>query len=244
MATVVLDGGQSSSAIGGQTIDYIVSLVLQEVSGAPDGLVRSKLQLAMREFYDKSTGWREVVGPYVVSNNMDEIDLNPVDQNSSVQYVHSAYMVGLETPGQKTPLNVSTRFIQGTDRGDPRAFFMLTPSKIQLYPVPNRSLGRVLYAYCTLIPTAGAIILPDIAFSHHIDALMAGTFFRLYSMPKKPWTSQDLAANYHRLFRREILLARDFANRGYGSADTPFRFPSFANSPGQQTMGGGTQAVA
>lgn len=242
MATVVLDGGQSSIAIGGQTIDYITTLLLQEVSGAPDGLVRSKLQLAMREFYSMSTGWREVVGPYVVATNIDELDLNPVDQNSSVQYVHNAYLVGVETPGQKTPLSVSTRFIQGPDVGDPRAFFMLTPSKMQLYPVPNRTLGRVLYAYCTLIPTAGAIILPDIAFTHHLDGLMAGAFQRLYGMPKKPWSDKELAASYNKKFRREILLARDFANRGYGSADTPFRFPTFANSPGQQTNGGGVQA--
>lgn len=242
MATVTLDGGQSSSAIGGQTIDYITKLVLQEVHGAPDGLVRSKLQLTLRDFYTRSTGWREVVGPYVVTLGIDELPLNPVDQNSSVQFVHAAYLVGVDAPGQKTPLSVSTRFIQGPDRSDPRAFFMLTPSTMQLYPVPNRTLGRVLYAYCTLIPTAGAIILPDISFTHHLDALMAGTFDRLYSMPKKPWSNAELAKKYGNTYRRELLVWRDFANRGNGSADTPFRFPSFANSPGQQTMGGGTQA--
>lgn len=242
MASVTLDGGQSSSAIGGQTIDYITKLLLQELQGAPDGLVRSKLQLTMREFYTRSTAWREVVGPYVITNNMDEIDLNPVDQNSSVQFVLGAWLLGIEQPGQKTPLSVSTRLIVGTDRGQPRAFFTLTPSKLQIYPVPAQTYGRVFYAYCALIPTAGAIILPDVAFTHHLDALMSGTFFRMYSMPKKPWSDKDMASYHERKYRQEINVWRDFAIRGQGPADMPVRIPCFANVPGQQLVGGGVTA--
>lgn len=242
MASVTLDGGQSSAAIGGQTLEYIVNLLLQELQGAPDGLVRSKLQLTMRDFYTKSTAWREVVGPYTVVLNGDEVDLNPVDQNSSVQFVLAAWLLGIEQPGQKTPLAVSTRLIVGADRGQPRAYFMLTPSKMQLYPVPDRAFGRVLFAYSALIPTAGAIILPDIAFTHHLDALMSGTFYRMYAMPKKPWTDKDLATFHERKYRQEINVWRDFAIRGQSSADVPFRYPTFANVPGQQLVGGGVQA--
>jgi hypothetical protein len=242
MASVTLDGGQSSSAIGGQTIDYITNLLLQELSGAPDGLVRSKLQLTMREFYTKSTGWRQVVGPYILATNIEEFDLNPVDQNSSVQFVHAAWLLGIEQPGQKTPLQVSTRLIQGTDRGQPRAFFCMSPSRLQVFPVPNQNYGRVFYAYCTLIPTAGAIVLPDIAFTHHLDALMSGVMYRMCSMTKKPWSDKDLAAAHFKNYTREINVWKDFALRGQGPADMPFRFPSFANAPGMQLVGGGVAA--
>lgn len=242
MASVTLDGGQSSSAIGGQTVDYIVNLLLQELQGAPDGLVRSKLQLVMREFYTKSTGWRDTVGPYVIARSIDEFDLNPVDQNSSVQFVHAAWLLGVTQVGQRTPLSVSQRMFQDVQTGQPRVFFTMTPSKLQIWPIPERTYGRVFYAYCTLIPTAGATILPDISFTHHLDALMSGTFARMYAMPKKPWTDKDLAAWHNRKYIQEIATWRDFAIRAQGPGDTPFRFPSFANSPGQQLTGGGVVA--
>jgi hypothetical protein len=242
VASVTLDGGQSSSAIGGQTIDYIVTLILQEMNGVPDGLARSKLQLVMREFYTRSTGWRETVGPYVVAANIDEFDLNPVDQNSSVQFVHAAWLLGITAPGQRAPRQVSQRLSQDTQTGTPRVFFTMSPSKLQLAPIPDRTYGRVFYAYCTLIPTAGATVLPDISFTHHLDALMSGTMARLYSMPKKPWSDKELASYHDRKYRQEITIWRDFALRAQGPGDMPFRFPSFANSPGQQLRGGGVVA--
>lgn len=235
MPIVTLDGGQSSVALGGQTMDYVAQLVAQQIQGAPDTLIQTQLQQVAREFYTKSTGWRDNVGPYNIATGRDVINLNPVDQNSRIQFVLGAYTLksASETP---TILRPMTRKPVGTTPNTPVAYFMQAPDVLQLFPIPSATLGKILYVYASIIPTPNANLLPDISFTQHLDALLWGTMARLYRMPKKSWTDKDGAMMYEKKYRQEILMARDIANRGYGPSDTPVQFPPFAGRAGSQVL--------
>lgn len=235
MPIVTLDGGQSSVALGGQTMDYVAQLVAQQIQGAPDPLIASQLQLVAREFYTKSTSWRDTVGPYNIQTGKDVIDLNPVDQNTQVQFVLGAFTL-LSSAQSPTPLVPTTRKPYGGSPNLSVAYYMQQPSVMQLYPVPSTSLGKVLYVYAALIPSQNANLLPDISYTQHVDALLWGTFARLYRMSKKSWSDKDLAMLYEKKYRQEILMARDIANRGYGPSDTGVRFPPFAGRAGSQVI--------
>ena len=50
MAVVTLDGGASSSQLGGQTISYVQQLVAQTVNGAPDTLITTHLLRVLNDF--------------------------------------------------------------------------------------------------------------------------------------------------------------------------------------------------
>lgn len=235
MAIVTLDGGQSGVALGGQTLDYVQQLVAQQVQGAPDTLIAAQLQLVAREFYTKSTAWRDNVGPYNIATGRDLIDLNPVDQNTRLQFVLGAYIL-LSANQRPQALVPTNRKPVGGPPNIPGSFFMDKIDRLQLYPIPNSTLGKVLYVYACLVPTPNANLLPDISYTHHVDALLWGTLARLYMMPKKSWSNQALSMEYQKKFRQEILMARDIANRGYGPADTGVRFPSFAGRAGSQVL--------
>jgi hypothetical protein len=234
MAIVTLDGvGQSSTAIAGQSTTYIVDKILTRSPAIPDSLVNSELQDVLRHFYTMSTGWRDVVGPYQVIGGQggpqNPIQLNPLGQYAQVQFVLNAWLYpsinGAQFPQQ---LIGSARLLVGPDVAPPSRFFMIRPDQMQLYPVPDKSYGPTLYAYAVLIPVVNTTNLPTIAVTQHLDALMWGTMARLYRMKGKPWSDPTLAGDYEMLYRKEILLARDQANRAYSGVDTPARFPPFA----------------
>ena len=237
MARVVLDGGQSEIELGGQTLTYIRQQVAIQCPGAPDTLIDAQLQLVAKEFYTKSTGWRQLIGPYSVTENRDIIQLNPVDANSRVQFVLGAYLLLTQTGGP-TPLVPLVRPPSQSSNGSnpPTSYFMQKPDVMQLYPFPSASRGKVLYIYACMAPTAAATVLPDIAYSHHVDGLIWGVLTRMMNMPKKNWTNKELAATYDRKYRQEIMIARDFANRGYGPSDTGMTFPNFAGRSGSQIL--------
>ncbi len=234
MALVTLDGvGQSASAVGGQTTTYIVTKILTRQPAIPDSLVNSELQDVLRHFYTMSTAWREVVGPYNVAQGVgspsNPIQLNPIDQYKQLQYVLSAWLYP-SINGAQFPQRLigSARLLVGPDVAPPSRWFMLRPDRMQLYPVPDKSYGRTLYAYAVLIPVVNTTRLPDIAITQHLDALQWGTMARLLRMKNKPWSDSVGAADYDRLYRMEILKARDEANRAYSGVDTPAMFPPFA----------------
>ena len=235
MAIVTLDGGQSSAALGGQVIPYVEQLVAMQVPGAPDTLISAMLQLVLREFYTKSTAWRDVVGPYGV-NTDPYIQLNPVDQNRQIQFVLQAYMqpfAGADSPMFLFP---QARMPVGGSPSPPSLYFMRSNDVLMLHPYPDKNYGNVLWVYGALIPTTTAAILPNYAYTQHVDALQFGVLARLYAMKKRPWGDKELAAEFSKKFRQEILVARDIANRGMGPSDTPWRFPHFAGRGGSQVL--------
>lgn len=233
MALITLDAGQSEVAINGQSVTYLVQKAIIEVPGAPDTLVESKLQDVLRAFYTDSLAWREVVGPYKIIAGRNEIQLNPVDQYTELKYVLGAYIYS-PTSNTKQYLSPSPRLLVGTDTAPaPNQFYMLQTDVMQVYPIPQTTLGQVLYVYAALAPVINTPRLPSVATTHHFDVLMAGLLARLYRMPRKPWTDAEAARDYEREYKRGMLRFRDEANRGYSTAEAPRRFPSFANNGSQ-----------
>jgi hypothetical protein len=244
MPVVTVDQGQSSVAVAGRTIQYLTALAAQQLPGAPDSLIQSQLYLVLRHFYTESTGWRTTLGPFPVSAGVagQNIYLNPVDQDTQLQYVLQVYLYPAPNTGSNTRqfLQPSTQPVVSNVPGPPSSYFMYTPDQIQIQPLADKSYGNILYVIASLCPTISAINLPDSAFTHYLDDILAGLFARMYRMPDKPWTDVEGARMYEKQYKRGVLTARDFAIRGNSAADVPWVFPSFATS---RTLGANNGGV-
>lgn len=234
-------GGQSSAVINGQSIAYIAQQVLQIMPGAPDGLVNTVLQQVLRDFYYRSAGWVEIIGPYNIVGGRMLVPLNPVDQYAQCHLVKQAFLypdtTGVNRPKYLFPL---TQRRYGHTPAPPAWYSMDKPDLLRLDPVPDQNYGPLLYVKMVLMPVINAGRLPNISVTHHFDGLLMGTLYRLGIMPNKPWTVKEQVTlnEWKRTYGRYILLARDMAERQYGPADAGFLFPRFA--PGSQfPLGGG-----
>jgi hypothetical protein len=244
-------GGQSSAVINGQSLDYISQQVLQQCSGCPDSLAQSVLQNVIRDFYYKSTGWQEIIGPYTILQGVVDQYLNPVDQYSQCHLVLDAFVFPDFTGGQQmrwlTPLARKPFGPGSPGQSSPNApywYWMDGPDHMVLYPTPDKPYGNILYMRMALMPVLNTGRLPNRAITHHFDGLFYGTLYRLCSMPNKPWTVKDMSmlSEWRRIYRQSILLARDIANRSFSSADAPTAYPNFAGrySQSPQAASGST----
>ena len=236
MAIVTLDGGQSSKALGGQVIEYITNLVLMQIPGAPDQLVTAQLAQVLRDFYMKSTAWREDLGPYAVRQNQNLVKLNPVDQNSRLQFVMDAWLYPYEGANLPNQLIVLTRQPYGGEVNPPTRYYMKEMDQLYLYPTPDKDYGKIIYVRGALVPLSTAAVLPDVSYTHHLDALQYGVLARMHAMTKKPWSDKVLAQQYRKDYVKQIMMFRDIAERGNGPADTPFQYPRFANVRGASQL--------
>lgn len=226
MATISCDGSPSLTAACGETLEAWIKPLQMRLAGATYGVIKCELQAAVRDFYLRSLAWRDTVGPYPVDASEPYIYLNPVDQYANVQHVIEVYLQYDEE--RKRALNFLTRPPVLRRSAEPDSVFCAEPATLQLSPVTNVSLGRILYVYAALVPPNGTERLPQIAVTHHFEAIMNGALSRLHGMRNKPWTDFGIAADARRQFSRAIAVARDAANRGNAVTDTPFRFPPFA----------------
>ena len=142
MALVTVDGGQSSAAVAGRTLQYLGAIAAQQLGGAPDTLIQSQLVLVLRHFYTESTGWRGVAGPYPVAATKQNVFLNPVDQDTEVQFVLEAYVSPPPGGGVgKQMLPPSTRLILASNPGPPSSHFMVTPDTLVVQPIFRADIG-------------------------------------------------------------------------------------------------------
>ncbi|MGA3250360.1 MAG: hypothetical protein ABSD12_19765 [Paraburkholderia sp.] len=242
MAIVTQTGGQSSVVVNGQSLEFIVQQVLQMMAGCPDALANNILQNVLRDFYSKSTGWREVLGPYYIASGVATIAYNPVDQYSQVDRVLAAFLYP-DTTGAYTPrgLHIRAREKFSNIPNAPSGYYVDYPNgNIILDPTPDQNYGAILQIYASLTPVINAGQLPAIAINKHFDGLFYGTLARLGEMPNKPWSVKNMQMlnEWKRTYARERNLARDFAERGYGSADMMRPYPNFAGRMSQQPYSG------
>lgn len=242
MAIITQTGGQSTAVVNGQSIDFIAQQVIQALPAVPDNVAGTALQNTIRDFYYKSAGWRETIGPYFLTAGKNVIQLNPVDQYSQCHLLYDLFVFP-DFTGGLTPryLNPAARQKFGGDVGPATQYYMDGPTTAILYPALDRAYGNILYAYMSLMPVINAGRLPDISITHHFDGLLYGTMWRLCTMQNKPWTVKDMTLlnEWRRIYRREILVARDMATRGYGRADGPQVFPNFAGRYSQSPHAAG-----
>lgn len=235
-------GGQSSAVINGQSLEYITQQVLQQMPGCPDPLAESVLQNVIRDFYNKSNGWQEVIGPYTIVGGVNTIYLNPVDQYAQCHFVRSAFLYPDTTGGTRPRILHPTGFKRfGSDVGPPLQYFMDGPDIMVLYPAPDLTYGNLLYCVMSLMPVLNVGQLPNISITHHFDGLFFGTLWRLGMMQNKPWTVKDqqLLGQWNRLYRQQIMIARDVAQRAFSSVDGKIWFPNFAGRASQNPSSAG-----
>lgn len=226
MATIYCDTAGSLTANCGLTRDLWTNPLQARLAGITPAQINCELSAAIREFYFQSRSWREQIGPYHIYANNDLVWLNPVDAYSNVMWVHDAW---IEHPTEgRVVLKKQTMRETGQDPARPRCFSLADPSVLRLSPMPDESLGAVLWINASLVPVPDATRLPNVAQSHHYEAILEGALARLHLMPNKPWTDQMLASRYAQTFRRRCVEFRAIADQGYVQTDPPWRFPPFA----------------
>ena len=91
-------------------------------------------------------------------------------------------------------------------------------------PLAQRT-GSALLA---LKPVSFSTNLPADLFVQWFETILAGTLFRLYSTPMKPYSSSQLAQFYGREWRKGIARARGIAQKQYTNGGGRWSYPLFA----------------
>jgi hypothetical protein len=193
--------------------------------GAIPAQVEEKLRHTVKEFFLQSRSWRKVLGPFDVTIAVPAVVLTP-PADSQVVWVRGVW---LQEGSIRTDLAPVTSKITEARSDRPTHYYFDPPTgTVQLWPTPDATLVGVLYAEVALTPTTAAATFPDLAETHHFEAIQEGALSRLMAMPNKPWSDPMMAARYGQLFRRRCLELRAVSDAGYTHSDPPWRFPNFA----------------
>jgi hypothetical protein len=170
------------------------------------GLAAVKLALwnTIEDFYIQSTLAREHVY-WKMAGSIQSVNFNPFDGYRSVVWVlgyTGLYNAKVEYPSVLRDL---TRPIPGGDRSG-EAWLVLKPVSFEAVQACNQ--------------------FPEL-WSTWFETILAGTLYRLYVQPAKPFSNAQLAQFHGKMYRRGVSQARDVARRD-NSTGRPTRFPYYA----------------
>lgn len=226
MSKLFADIAGATTANDGVTLEVWMQPLRSRLAGATEALILSELMATVREFYLQSNAWREQIGPYSIYGGRDLVFLNPVDNYSNVNYIWGVWMQLADD--NRVDLKPQTVRVTNNQTGEPTHYQCADPYVVRLWPMPEVNMGMILYVDCSLVPLPDATRLPNIAASHHYDAILDGAMARMLMMPNKPWTNPILGLRLSQTFRRNCIQFRAQAAQGYAKHDPAWKFPSFA----------------
>lgn len=209
-----------------QAAKDVIQLIMSQLGAADRPLIETTLRNVLNEFLVESTAWREFV-EITITPTQSDYDLNPVDSNSIVAWVHGIFD-SIDKP--YTPLAYQPP--AGTQQAGAVTFTVLAPSTIKIRPLPDANTTGYVLVSKTLKP--GSLSIPEYINTHFRRAVIDGMLGAFYGHSTKPYADAVKAEQHNLSFRNQIVRARDIVKRGFTTAAPAWAFPqNFAKGTGQ-----------
>lgn len=198
--------------------------ILPYLPGVETGVVDLQIRKALREFFKRTTLWRETFAFATVADQ-------PLYQLlPATGTVHS--IIGVTV--NDTPIGVVTEEarpapaqILAQEAATPTGWYSTYPSLISLLPKPSVGHAITVEAVITLPLDSAVVTFPEEAFNQYGEELASGALAILMTMPNKPWTNEKASGIHAGKFVRTCISVRARLRDGGRPNATTARGPRF-----------------
>jgi hypothetical protein len=203
------------------TFDQLYDFTMPTLPGAEPGIIDFHIRRVLREFFKRTTVWREVF-------EFDTI-VAPVTTTYSLQPTSGtvAAVLRVDIDARYAPPVPEEKRDPHALPGVPVGWYGLLPQVMTLYPAPNSIVPVRVEAAITLAVDGTDRNFPDEVFSEHAEALAAGVIGAMLMIPGKPWTKRDAAGTYSRIFGSAVRDTRGKLRDGGMPNQSTFTGPRF-----------------
>lgn len=197
----------------------LYDFILPYLPGAEPGIVDFHIRRTLREFFKRTTVWRET------------FEFDTVDATSTYSLQPTTGVVAsvlrVDIDNRYAPPVPEEKRDPRANPGVPHGWYGLLPQVITLYPTPSRVVPVRVEAAITLPVAGGDLTYPDAVHAEHAEAIAAGVVGAMMAMPGKPWSQRDAALTYSRIFGSAVRDVRGKLRDGGMPNQSTFTGPTF-----------------
>lgn len=189
----------------------LVPDVRVEIPEAASFVAERQLLRAAREFLEESRAWRANIQISTVggTSTVDLSAILPLD-------TELVDIVSIKNVDGSAPLTPRTFIWMDKNQADWRTetslnaqwYVLELNNIIRLVPTPSTSIAGQYNLRVAVKPTLTAAVIDDVVVNKYDEVLIHGALSKLYVMPRKPWTDNNLAAFHMNAFRAAFAPAR------------------------------------
>lgn len=167
--------------------------VLPDVPGVTQAIAKNAIRNAAIEFCDRSKVWVVDHEPMPAVANQGVYPFEPPN-GAVVAEVKTAWFNGQQlTP--RTAAQLDKEFAKWPAKvGIPSRYLQESTEELILVPMPLANLANAIEAKVVLKPSRSSTGIERWIFEKYLEEIAHGAKGKLYSMQKKPWSDQNLAA--------------------------------------------------
>ena len=205
-----------------------VEAAAPQMGGCPLVTMQQEWLGASKEFFTRSTAWRQELAPISIVAATDSYTLVSPVTDSEIAWVHQVSIPDRYlSPSAHHPVVLSTQ-----TSNTPTQFSNPEPGVIRLWPMPSENLDSMI-VIASLYPTALTTSLPDYLGAQHFDVLLSGMLGRLMNYKNKPFSNPEGSAYHLSRFRSGMARVRADAIHGLNESENYWAFPKgFARGRG------------
>lgn len=194
------------------------------INGASDVLLTQQLQAAIREFAKTTAAYIVHITNQDTKEGKFRYYLTPQPEGD-VFIIHNIWYDGRPLPFQMTPDKGTTIVNPAT----PAKVYLESRGVFQFIPTPNEDKTGIWDADVAVLPK-NVDYVPSDWVDMWFDEIFDGTLYKLYSIPRRPWSSNTQAAFHGRRFRTGMSIVRDAVRKQYSTKDVGWAFPNWASA--------------
>lgn len=208
------------------SLDIWVKELHAKVPGAIEEYIYEQLKLTVKDFFKRTTAWRNFFGPFTALADDGLIPMNPVDANSNVIQILDVTRNGISL-SPVTPVVVPRTLVNETSSRSPRSYYVEPYDIIHLVPIPVVDITQ-LYVTAALTPRLrDDNHIEQWILDMHYESILAGVLQRLYNEPGKVYSNIAQSEYWGKRYRSEMTRARSIASQNYKAGAHPWAFPSW-----------------
>lgn len=209
--------------------EELYPMVYPDVLGCPEMLIETNMRRVVQDFCGRTSIEKYEMDPVTVVEGLSEYDL----EAPSGMMVHSVYLANLDG-NPLTALNeklVEARFPRHREfTGSPEGY-VRKGAILWLYPQPDRTIPNGLYVTTVVKPNMTSTDMPDVVFTDHHEAIVAGTLARLMLIPNRDWSNPQLAQFHAAAYESKTQIAERRARKADENATPVTRYGGIGGGP-------------
>lgn len=209
-------------------MDDWIEAAAPQIAGAPLVTLRHEWLMSAREFFTRSTAWRETLDPISIVALTDEYVLVSPVADSAINYVHQVSIPDRYlSPSGHHPVVLANQ-----ESETPTQFSNPVPGTVKLWPMPSENID-FMTVEASLYPTADTVVLPDYIGQQFFEVLLDGMLGRIMNYKNKPYSNPEGAAYHLSRFRSGMARVRANALHGLNESTNNWAYPrGFARGRG------------
>lgn len=202
--------------------DTWIEAAAPQIGGCPLVTMQHEWLQSAREFFIRSTCWRETLAPISIIADQDTYQVVSGKTSVDINYIHQVAIPDRYlSPSYQHPTVLADQVSE-----TPTQYSNPVPDTLRLWPMPTKNIDSMLVTASLVPSSADDADMPAYLLTQYFEPLLDGMLGRLMNYKNKPYSNPEGSLYHLRRFRSGMARVRANTIHGLNESENSWNYPN------------------